>query len=83
MKLSLDFNFPRLFKMTIHWPSEPKSLRESLRLWESNIISTVPGDPNPQIRLRGPMDYSRDTCLSWLKKLTFPGKITISNLHLT
>jgi hypothetical protein len=57
------------------WPSEPKSLRESLRLWESNIISTVPGDPNPQARLREPMDYSRDTCLNWLRKLTFPSKI--------
>jgi hypothetical protein len=56
------------------WPSKPKSLREFLRLLESNIISTVPGDANPQARLSKPMDYSRHPCLNWLKKLTFPGK---------
>jgi hypothetical protein len=64
----------RLSKVTMGRPSKPKSLRESLRLWESNIISTVPGDPNHQARLSKTMDYSRDTYLSWLKKLTFPGK---------
>jgi hypothetical protein len=68
------FGFPRLSKVTMGRPLEPKSLRESLRLWESNITSTVPGDPNPQARLSEPMDYSRDTCLNCLKKLTFPGK---------
>jgi hypothetical protein len=50
------------------------ALSESLGLWEANIISTVPGDPSPQARLSEPMDYSGDTCLSWLRKLTFPGK---------
>jgi hypothetical protein len=62
--------------MTMGCPSQPKSLRESLRLWESNVISTVPGDPNPQARLSESMDFSRDTCLNWLRKLTSPAKIT-------
>jgi hypothetical protein len=73
-EIILRFRSLRLSKVTMGQHSNPKSLRESLRLWESNIISTVPGDPNPQARLREPMDYSRDTCLSWLRKLTSPGK---------
>jgi hypothetical protein len=68
------FGLLRLFKVTMSRPSKLKSLRQSLRLSESNIISTVPGDPNPQARLSEPMDSSRDLCLNWLKKLTFPGK---------
>jgi hypothetical protein len=79
IKVLINENIPRfgllgLFKVTMGWPSDMKSLRMSLRLWESNIISTVPGDPNPQVRLNRSMDYSRDTCLSWLRKLNFPGK---------
>jgi hypothetical protein len=41
MRLSLDLDFPRLSRATMGWPSEPKSPRGSLRLWESNTTSTV------------------------------------------
>jgi hypothetical protein len=61
MRLSLDLNFSQLSKVTMGKPSKLKSLRESPRIWEANIISTVPGDPNPQARLSEPMGYSRDT----------------------
>jgi hypothetical protein len=60
-EIILGFGLPQLSKVTMGWTSEPKSLKESLRLWESNAISTVSGGPNPQVRLNGPMDYSRDT----------------------
>jgi hypothetical protein len=66
------FGLPQTLQSDNGWPSEQKSLKESLRLWDSNI-STVPGDPSPQDRLSKLMGYSRDTCLNWLRKLTSPG----------
>jgi hypothetical protein len=40
------FELPWTLQSDNGWPSEPKSPRGSLRLWESNTTSTVPGDPN-------------------------------------
>jgi hypothetical protein len=74
MRLSLDLDFPGTLQSDIGLAFQAKLTQGVSKALEIKYHLYCAWRPQSSGKVEGPIDYSRDTCLSWLKKITSPGK---------